>query len=249
MEPSELKFEPSSGGAEQFCTTHWSVVLLAGEEPSTQAAEALEKLCLTYWYPLYAYTRRLGYDPPDAQDLTQGFFARLLEKGALQSVERRKGKFRSFLLASLNHFLANERDRARAAKRGGGQIPVPLDADQAEDRYRQEPHSDLTPERIFERQWALAVLARALDRLGDEFSGTGRAQHFALLKSFLTSETTDGAYAAAAAQLNVSSGYVAVTVHRMRQRYRELVRAEVADTVASPGEIDDEMRSLFAALS
>ena len=234
---------------EQFCTTHWSVVLVAGDAASPRASEALEKLCRTYWYPLYAYTRRLSYSPHDAQDLTQGFFARFLEKNFLESVDRRKGKFRSFLLASLNHFLANERDRAHAAKRGGGQCPISLDEQDAEGRYLQELPCDLSPERVFERQWALAVLDRALTRLREEHSASGKSRHFELLKVFLTSDSSAGAYDRVAAQLNVTPGSVAVTVHRMRQRYRELVRTEIADTVASPADIDEEMLSLFAALS
>ena len=223
--------------------------MLAGDPASPRATDALERLCRTYWYPLYAYVRRSGYGAHDAQDLTQGFFARLLEKNFLESVDRRKGRFRSFLLASLNHFLANERDYANAVKRGGGQIPISLDEEAAENRYLKEPSLDLSPEKIFERQWALAVLERALGRLREEFDATGKTRHFDLLKPFLTSDTRDGAYDPIATQLNVSPGSVAVSVHRMRQRYRELARAEIADTVASPTDIDDEIRAMFAALS
>jgi RNA polymerase sigma-70 factor (ECF subfamily) len=208
----------------------------------------LDKLCRAYWYPLYAYVRRLSYSPHDAQDLTQGFFARLLEKNFLESVDRRKGRFRSFLLASLNHFLANERDRDNSLKRGGGQLPISLDDQDAENRYLHTPQFDLSPERIFDRQWALAVLEQALTRLREEYASSGKARHFELLKAFLTGDTSDGAYSTVAEQLQVSPSSVAVAVHRVRHRYRELVRAEIADTVASPGDIDDEMRSLFAAL-
>ena len=249
MSPAEAPLEFFPSNVEQFCTTHWSVVLLAGEESSLRSSEALEKLCRTYWYPLYAYVRRLSYSPHDAQDLTQGFFARLLEKRFLESVDRRKGKFRSFLLASLNHFLANERDRDNALKRGGGTLHISLDEQNAESRYLQTPQSDLSPERIFERQWALAILEQALTRLREEYVSSGNARHFELLKAFLTSDTSDGAYGPVAEQLQVSPGSVAVAVHRVRHRYRELVRTEIADTVASPGDIDEEMRSLFAALS
>jgi RNA polymerase sigma factor (sigma-70 family) len=233
----------------RFETTQWSLVLAAGQGGSRTAEQALARLCALYWYPVFAFVRRKGHLPEDAQDLTQGFFARLLETNFLESVDRRKGKFRSFLLASLNHFLANERDRANAAKRGGGQAPISLDEQDAENRYLHEPQSDLSPERIFERQWALAVLERSLARLREEYGTAGKARHFDLLKGFLTRDTHDGAYDPVAQELNVSAGSIAVAVHRMRQRYRELVRAEIADTVASPGEIDEEMRALFAALS
>ena len=249
MPATEWKYELSPGGVEQFCTTHWSVVLLAGKQASPLATEALEKLCRIYWYPLYAYLRRLSYGSHDAQDLTQGFFARLLETNFLESVERRKGKFRSFLLASLNHFLAHERDQADAATRGGGQAPISLVEQDAENRYLHEPQSDLSPERIFERQWALAVLARGLARLREEHAAAGKARLFDRLKGFLASDTYEGAYGPVAEELNVSGGSVAVAVHRMRQRYRELVRAEIADTVAGTGDIDDEARWLAAALS
>jgi DNA-directed RNA polymerase specialized sigma24 family protein len=248
MSPPEWKYD-ATPGVEQFCTTLWNVVLLEGDAASPRAAEALERLCRTYCYPLYAYLRRLSYGPQDAQNLTEGFFARLLGNNVGATADRRKGKFRPFLLASLNHFLAYEKDRAHEAKHTGSQVPISLEAPDAENRYLQEPLPDLSPERIFERQWALAVLERALARLREEYASAGNTRHFAVLKKFLTSEAGDKAYGRVAEELTVSAGSIAVTVHRMRQRYRELVRGEIADTVAGTGDIDDETRWLVAALS
>jgi DNA-directed RNA polymerase specialized sigma24 family protein len=238
---------PPTAGA-QFTTTHWTVVMAAGNEASPLAAEALEKLCRMYWYPLYAYIRRQGRSPHDAEDLTQGFFASFLKKNSFGTVTREQGRFRSFLLASLNHYLSNERDRLNAAKRGGGTQLVSWDATSAEERYRLEPMADLTPEKDFDRNWAFAVMEQALNRLHDEFENAGKARQFEALKVFLTQETTDGAYDAIAAGWNLPAGSVAVAVHRLRQRYRDLVLEEVADTVATPSDIEDEMRALFAAL-
>ena len=248
MSPAEWKYV-ATPGVEQFGTTRWNVVLLAGEEASPRAAVALEQLCRTYWYPLYAYLRRLSYGPQDAHNLTEGFFARLLGKNPGAAVDGRKGKFRSFVLASLHHFLAYERDRANDAKHTGNQVPTLIEARDAECRYLQEPLPDLSPDRIFERQWAITVLERALARLREEQATAGNTRHFAMLKKFLTSDAGDKAYGRVAEELNVPAGSVAVTVHRMRQRYRELVRAEIADTVAGTGDIDDETRWLVAALS
>lgn len=238
---------PASGG--WFSTTHWSIVLSAGKNPSEGSAEALEKLCRSYWYPLYAYIRRRGHGPEEAEDLTQEFFARLLTSNGLSGVDRARGKFRSFLLAALNHFLANEWDRATAAKRGGAQRLISLDDEDAEERYRLEPGSDATSEKVFERSWARTLLAQALARLRDEFSAVGKADQFEQLKCFLTEETGDGGYTAAAERLKMSTGAVAVAVHRLRQRYRELVRAEIARTVTTPLEVEEEVHHLFAALS
>lgn len=232
-----------------FTTTHWSVVLAAGNNASAFANEALEHLCQCYWYPLYAYVRRRGYNPEDAQDLTQEFFARLLEKHSLADVDRAKGKFRSFLLASLNHFLANEWDRANAAKRGGGQPLISWDEEDAEIKYARESAPDHSPEQIFERQWALAVMERGLARLRSEFAASGKQRQFELLETFLATETSDGAYDPVAARLDVPVGTVGVMVYRMRQRYRDLVRAELANTVANPADLADEMRALLGALS
>jgi RNA polymerase sigma factor (sigma-70 family) len=232
-----------------FTTTHWSVVLTAGQTTSPQAAQALETLCRTYWYPLYAYVRRQGNSPHDAQDLTQEFFARLLEKHYLETVHPEKGKFRSFLLAALNHFLSNQRDRASAIKRGGRHTLVPLDPENAEQRYQLESPTALTPAMIFDRRWALAVLEQALQRLRLEFVNTGRAAQFERLKGFLEGEVGRGDYQSAAADLRVSPGAVAMAVQRLRKRYQELVRSEVAHTVADPGEIEAEMRHLFAVLA
>ena len=228
----------------QFTTTHWSVV-----QAAPVSASALETLCCTYWYPLYAYVRRRGHSPEEAEDLTQEFFARLLASKDLSGVDRAKGKFRSFLLAALNHFLANEWDRATAAKRGGDPVLISLDDENAEVRYRMEPAVEVTPEKLFERSWARTLLAQALTRLRAEYAADGKTQQFEQIKRFLTEETGEGGYSSVAIQLNTSTGAVAVAVHRMRQRYRELVRHEIARTVTTPVELEDEIRHLLAALS
>ena len=245
----EQTTNPPPPKAQWFTTTHWSVVLTAGQGDSPQTAEALEKLCRTYWYPLYAYVRRQGNSPHDAQDLTQEFFARFLARNYLGAVQREKGKFRSFLLATLNHFLANEWDRANAAKRGGGKDLISLDNEAAETLYGLELVSDLSPEQGFDRRWAVALLEQAFARLREEFVMAGKADYFDQMKVFLAEGASTGDYARVGAPLQMTAGAMAVAVHRLRQRYGEMVRAEVANTVASPEEIEDEMRHLFAALN
>ncbi len=235
--------------AGSFATTHWTVVLLGGRAPAPGASQALSVLCQSYWSPIYAYVRRRGYSAPDAQDLTQEFFARLLAKNYLRQVDRTKGRFRSFLLAAVNHFLANEWDRTQAAKRGGGNILLPLDIGSAENRYVADSAPTLDPEKCFERRWALDLLERVLAQLRNEYAGSGRAELFDLLKEALTAGKSSAPYAVLAVQLQMSEGAVKVAVHRLRRRYRELLRAEIAQTVASENEIDDEIRYLFAALS
>jgi RNA polymerase sigma factor (sigma-70 family) len=232
-----------------FVTTHWSVVLSAGRSDSTHARDALERLCRAYWFPIYAFVRRQGHGPQDAQDLTQEFFARLLEKKYFAGVDRSKGRFRSFLLASLKHFLANEWDKARAQKRGGGQALIPIDVKTAESSCGFEPADNSTAEKIFERRWALTLLDQVLRRLREEHVRDGKEKLFEQLKSTLTETSRSVSYAEIANRLGASEGAVKVAVHRLRQRYRELLRAEIADTVATPGEIDDEIRNLFAALA
>jgi RNA polymerase sigma-70 factor (ECF subfamily) len=236
----------SIGGA--FASTHWSVVLLAGQRDDTEVRAALEQLCRTYWPPLYTFVRRRGHSREDAQDLTQEFFARLLGMNYLQSVDRERGRFRSFLLASLKHFLANEWDRVRAQKRGGKCAFISLEAEDEEERRLLEPAHDDTPERAFEQRWALAVLDRALTSLRDEFKADGKLAHFGALKAYLSSDAREG-YHDMAAKLGMLPGAVAVTVHRMRRRYRECVRAEVANTVGSPTELDEEMQYLLSVLA
>ena len=232
-----------------FTTTHWSVVILAGDPNSPQAASALEKLCRTYWLPLYSYVRRQGYGPHDAQDLTQGFFGRLLRLNSFADVSGEKGKFRTFLLAALNHYLLDERDRARAEKRGGGLAVISLDETEAETRYLHVPVPDLAPERVFDRRWALTVMEEALQRLRKEYFASGKQELFEHLSGFLSSEADHGAYDTLAPKLGMSAGAVGVAVHRLRQRYRECVRLELAQTVASPEDLNDEMNYLLAALS
>ena len=241
--------ETTAVGTGHFSNTHWSVVLLAGQTPSPQVQEALEKLCRTYWYPLYAYVRRQGHGVADAEDLTQEFFSRLLGKNYLASVHPAKGKFRSFLLASLKHFLANEWDRVKAEKRGGRHVFISLDDHTAEDRYSLEPASEANPEIVFEKRWALTVLDQALAQLKDHYTAAGKAGQFEELRKFLSSEATEGAYDPIAARLQMAPGAVAVAVHRLRQHYGELLRAEIAQTVSTPAEIDEEMRHLFNVIN
>jgi RNA polymerase sigma-70 factor (ECF subfamily) len=223
--------------------------MTARQGGSPEARAALERLCQAYWYPLYAYVRRLGYSASDAEDLTQAYFLQLLEKNYLGAVDRRKGKFRSFLLAALNHFLANERDWHNAAKRGGGRTLVSLDDDESrEERYRNEPASDLTPEKVFEARWAATVIEQARTRLREQYAAEGKAPLYDRLADYLSEQPDAGAYDTAAAELGMKPGAVAVAVHRLRQRYGEHIRSEIARTVARPEEIEDEWRHLREVL-
>jgi len=229
-----------------FTTTHWSVVLHAHEGAANRDT-ALESLCHTYWYPLYAFVRRRGYEPHDAQDLTQEFFARLIGKDYLAAVDRNKGKFRSFLLAALDHFLAKEWRKAHAQKRGGNCGFFSLDDDSAEQRYAQLPHS-VSPERLFEQQWAATLLNEVLSRLQKEFADAGKAALFEELKVFLTGDTGES-YAELALRVKSTEAALKMAVSRMRRRYGELLREQIANTVSRPAEVDEELRALFAALS
>ena len=231
-----------------FATTHWSVVLSAGSENNPEALAALERLCRAYWYPLYAYVRREGYSPEDAQDLTQGFFAQLLARNSLANVAPEKGRFRSFLLAAMRHFLSAERERARAVKRGGRAQIISLDASEAESRYRLEPVERLDADKIYERRWAMTLLEQAVVRLRDEMAAAGKAELFEHLRGFISGdrEVTCGQVAT---ELGLSESAVKSAVHRLRERYRELVREEIAHTVADPAEVETEIQYLAALLS
>src|SRR5215510_4130001 len=235
----------------RFNSTQWSLVLAAAERSTPESENALGALCAAYWPPLYAYIRRRGYEISEAQDLTQAFFVRLLEKNYLSDANREKGKFRSFLLASLNHFLANEWDRKQAQKRGGGVTIIPLEMDSAEGNYRTDRPDLLSPEKLFERRWALTVIDLVLKRLEGEFIDSGRSQLFDRIKLFLSGTEDKVTYGQIAAQLQMSEGAVKVAVHRLRRRFRELMRAEIAQTILhpdQPGEVDAEIRALLAAL-
>lgn len=228
-------------------TTRWSLVQAAGRD-SPEAKEALGTLCTTYWYPLYAFVRRHGHNPDEAQDLTQEFFARLLEKHSLEMVDPGKGKFRSFLLAAMQHFLANERDRVLAQKRGGDRRFLSIDVAAAENRYRLEPSHQLTAEKLFERRWVLTLLDQVLVRLREEMLLAGKNHLFDRLKVFLTGEKKSVSHAQVAEQLGMTEGAVKVAVHRLRRRYRELLRNAIGETLNDPEHIDEEIRDLFNAL-
>jgi RNA polymerase sigma factor (sigma-70 family) len=245
--PPEPPDTPTPLGG-QFAPTHWTVVLTARGD-NTVAREALEKLCRVYWPPIYAFVRRQGHSPHDAQDLTQEFFARLLEKNSLARVDRDKGRFRSFLLASVKHFLTNEWDKLRAEKRGGGKVIFSIDAAAAESSCCFEIADPKTAEKTFERQWAMALLEQTLVRLRTEYAREGKEKIFEQLKGALTGDHISVSYAVVADRLKTTEGAVKVMVHRLRQRYRELMRSEIASTVATPAEIDEELQNLFAALS
>jgi RNA polymerase sigma-70 factor (ECF subfamily) len=232
-----------------FVTTHWSVVLAAGHGDTTRAGDALACLCKTYWYPLYAYARRRGCSPPDAQDLTQEFFARLLEGNWVVEADRQRGRFRSFLLSAMKHFMANEWNRALAQKRGGGNPLFSLDDDSAEHRYRLEPAEKATPESLFERGWALALLEGVLARLEEEHRREGKQAWMEAMRPALTTDRGALDYAGMAHKLDITETAARVAVHRLRQRYRQLIRAEVASTVASPEEVEAEMHHLFQVLT
>jgi RNA polymerase sigma-70 factor (ECF subfamily) len=230
-----------------FATTRWSLIAAARDPAAPQARQALADLCGTYWYPVYAYVRRRGHGHHKAQDLTQGFFARLLERHDLAAADQSRGRFRSFLLAACQHYLANRHDHETAKKRGGGRGHVPLDLGDAARRFAREPaHAD-TPEREFDRQWALGLLDRTVEGLRAEYAESGRAKLFDALKQCLTGRADVG-YAELAQQLGMTVGAVKVAVHRLRQRYRDRLRAVIAETVATPEEVDGEIRDLFAAL-
>ena len=226
-----------------FATTHWSLVSAAAGQPAAQAA--LERLCQAYWFPVYGYVRSKGFAFHDAEDLTQEFFARFIHSDALRTVSPERGRFRAFLLASLNHFLANEWDRSRAQKRGGGKPAVSLDAASAEDRLKMEPSTNVTPEILFERRWTLTLLDKVAERLRDEMQQAGKDQLFHLLRGFLADTTDAMSCAQVAAQLNMSEAAIRKVVQRLRQRFRELLREEVAQTVASPAELQDELHHLL----
>lgn len=236
-------------GNRTFRTTQWTVVLQARRESSAAAAEALEMLCHSYWYPLYAYIRRKGYPPHDAQDLTQEFFSRLLRGRFLDTVERRKGKFRSFLLASLEHFLAKEWIRARRQKRGGGTPIVSLDEQDAEERYLSEPSGHFDAYKIFERRWALTLLEQTLRQLEAECRENAKLKLFSIVKGVLAGTADDTSYSALSSKLEMSEGAFRVSLHRLRQRYGVLLRAEILKTVSSKDEVDEEIQCLYAALS
>ena len=235
--------------SQKFFTTHWTVVLTAQESDSPAAAAALERLCQTYWPALYAYLRRGGRTPADASDLTQAFFARFLEKEFLKDVDRAKGKFRSFLLRTLNHFLADEWRHAHAQKRGGAQPALSINTDEWESQFGHELTNAQTPEKLFEKRWAMALFEQALTRLRDESVRAGKGHEFEQLKEFLSSPSNEGAYATAASTLGLSPRTIAVQVHRLRKRYGQLVREEVAQTVSNSAEVEEELRNLLDVLS
>jgi DNA-directed RNA polymerase specialized sigma24 family protein len=236
-----------SAGPDSFATTHWSLVLAAGRRGSPQSEAALAALCQAYWFPLYAYVRRVGHSVNDAQDLTQEFFARLLEKQYLIMADPQRGKFRCFLLASLKHFLANAWDRAKARKRGGGVRRLSLNVECGESRVQLEPSHDLTPERLFERQWVLTLLDLVMGRLLAEYESSGKAAQFERLKGALTGGGERLPYAVLAAELGISEEAARQAASRLRKRYRELLREEVAQTLAETGDVDEEIQNLFAA--
>jgi RNA polymerase sigma-70 factor (ECF subfamily) len=233
-----------------FPTTRITLIHAASAGSGPHSQEALSALCRAYWYPIYAYVRRLGYSPDEAEDLTQGFFTRVLEKQYLRDFHHERGRFRSFLLVSLKHFVANERDRSRAIRRGGGMTSVPLDdlLHEAERRYSLEPRDSKTPDHLFERQWALTVLAQVQQHLHDEAAASGKLAQFDRLKGLMLGDAGDVGYRTLAAELGMTDGALKVAIHRLRQRFKERLREEIAHTVTHPEDVKEEIRYLMAAL-
>jgi RNA polymerase sigma-70 factor (ECF subfamily) len=244
---SEDSSQESSARGDIFATTHWTVVLAAGRRSSPQSANALEELCRAYWVPLYVYVRRRGYTKEDAEDLTQAFFAGLLEKNDFANVSSDRGRFRAFLLASLKHFLANEWDKSQRQKRGGGTAHLSLDWQNADTRFQVTDTGEPGPEQAFDREWAITLLAKVIERLQVENEADGRGKQFTQLKMFLTTGKGEASYAGAAHNLGMDETAVRVAVHRLRKRYRQLLRDEIAQTLSNPADLDEEMRALFKA--
>ncbi len=239
----------SSAPGDIFATTHWTVVLAAGQRHTPQSDGALGELCRTYWFPLYAYVRRRGCNKEDAEDLVQEFFARFLEKNYLSGLSAERGRFRAFLLASLKHFLANEWDKSQAQKRGGGVTPLSLDWQTADTKFRVAATNEPSPDKAFDREWALALLAKVIERLQKECEADGKAKLFEQLKSFLMAGKNETAQSETARVLDMEEGAVRVAIHRLRKRYRLLLRDEISQTLTDESQVDEEMRALFGAFS
>jgi len=239
----------SPDGPRVFPVTRWTVILAAGGKPSPESRAALERLCGSYWYPLYAFVRRSGYSPSDAEDLTQGFFAGLLEHNWIAHADRQKGRFRSFLLMAMKRYLAKEWDKARRLKRGGQIRLVALQFDTAETRYSLEPADTRTPEQVFERHWAITLLSAVLKRLREDYGRDGKARLFEALEPCLIGKSDTQPYAALADHLQMTEGAVKMAVSRLRKRYREFLKEEISQTVASPSEVEEELRHLFRVLA
>lgn len=232
-----------------FATTHWTVVLAAGNRSTPQSNEALEQLCKTYWFPLYAYVRRRGYTKEDAEDLTQAFFARFLAKNYLEGLSAERGRFRAFLLASLKHFIINDWKKSQSLKRGGGQTPFSLDWQTADTKFQIASTNEPSPDKVFDREWALALLSKVIEQLREECEAAGKGKLFKQLKIFLTIGKDHAAQADVAKALNMEETTVRVAIHRLRKRYRELLRDEIAQTLTCAMDVDEEMRALFGAFS
>jgi len=243
-----LSASDSNGAVKRFATTRWSIVLAAGERDAAEAEPALATLCEIYWYPVYAFIRRRGLSPVDAQDATQSFFAVLLEKDYVSVADPEQGRFRTFLLTAVSRFLSKQWESDRALKRGGGRPLPSIDAAVGEDRYQLEPTDDWTPERLFERRWALTLLDRVLARLEQRYTEQGQSQLFEKLKGCLTGAEPEVSHTDLAAELQMTQGALKVAIHRLRRRYRDLLKAEIAETVAGSDEVADELDYLLAAL-
>jgi RNA polymerase sigma-70 factor (ECF subfamily) len=232
-----------------FQTTSWSLVRAAADAPTPGSREALAALCQRYWQPVYVFIRRQGYDREQAHDLTQGFFALVIEKNYLLSADRERGKFRSFLLTAVKHFLANTWDRANALKRGGGSVTISLDLVKAEGWHASGAVEQATPEILFQRRWALSLLENVMAKLRAEFADVGKASEFETLLTFLNKDSEPDSYEGLAQETGISAGALRMAVHRFRRRYRRLLRAEIAETVSGPEQIDEELRDLLSILS
>lgn len=244
-----MPIDPASPGkAGNFATTRWTLVLAAGRQGSAASEQALAYLCEAYWYPLYAFVRRSGHPAEDARDLTQAFFATLLEKNYLGAADPERGHFRSFLLTAVKHFLSKQRERERAQKRGGGRPLLPLDFAKGEERYRREPTHEVTAERLYEQHWAIAVIERVLDQLRERYRQAGNEALFERLKDHLTGQETGRSYREIAGDLGVSEATYKMSVHRARRRFREMLLAEIAQTVETPADVESELRDLFQAV-